>query len=366
MEDKENAGSAAPPAKRPRRERKALAELPTGSATNSASAPPPSPQRASKPRTRSQVAREATAAEGEDARKRKGSADVTRPVVSGQPDAGAAQGSVVPYIGDIDRYLRSLEVRQSRRPRDDYVGTIQKDINAKMRGILVNWLVEVAEEFRLQADTLYLAVTYVDRFLTAIAVPRNKLQLLGVASLFVAAKYEEINPPKVNKFSDITDSTYTNQQVVKMEADILKYLNFEVGSPTIRTFLWRFIACCGGNCGSAKQLEFMCSYLAELSLLDYDCIKFLPSVVAAACLFVARFTISPKTRPWNSTLQRNTGYKVSDLKSCILRIHDLQLGREYQDLDAIRNKYSGRKFGCVSSMTPPEEISASFLRDFSR
>lgn len=49
---------------------------------------------------------------------------------------------------------------------------------------------------------------------------------------------------------------------------------------------------------SAKKLEFMCSYLAELSLLDYDCIKFLPSVVAAACLFVARFTINPKTRPW--------------------------------------------------------------------
>lgn len=42
----------------------------------------------------------------------------------------------------------------------------------------------------------------------------------------------------------------------------------------------------------------MCSYLAELSLLDYDCIRFLPSVIAAACLFLARFTISPKTRPW--------------------------------------------------------------------
>jgi hypothetical protein len=27
-------------------------------------------------------------------------------------------------------------------------------------------------------------------------------------------------------------------QVVKMEADILKFLNFQVGSPTVRTFLW--------------------------------------------------------------------------------------------------------------------------------
>ena len=49
------------------------------------------------------------------------------------------------------------------------------------------------------------------------------------------------------------------------------------------------------------KLESMCSYLAELSLLDYDCISYLPSVVAAACLFVARFTIQPKTRPWVKT-----------------------------------------------------------------
>jgi cyclin A len=56
-----------------------------------------------------------------------------------------------------------------------------------MRGILVDWLVDVADEFKLMADTLYLAVSYIDRFLTVSVVSRNKLQLLGVASLLVAA-----------------------------------------------------------------------------------------------------------------------------------------------------------------------------------
>lgn len=64
---------------------------------------------------------------------------------------------------------------------------IQKDINATMRGILVDWLVDVVDEFKLLADTLYLAVSYIDRFLTASVITRDKLQLLGVASLFVAA-----------------------------------------------------------------------------------------------------------------------------------------------------------------------------------
>lgn len=46
------------------------------------------------------------------------------------------------------------------------------------------------------------------------------------------------------------------------------------------------------------QLEYLGSYLAELSLLDYGCVKFLPSVLAAAAVFVARFTIDPKNHPW--------------------------------------------------------------------
>ncbi|KAE8808210.1 putative cyclin-F3-2 [Hordeum vulgare] len=155
--------------------------------------------------------------------------------------------------------------------------------------------------------------------------------------------------------------------MVKMETDILKYLNFQMGSPTVRTFLLRFlISSRGANCASAKRMELMCIYLAELSLLDYDCIRFLPSVIAAACLFLARFTVSPKTRPWDLTLQENTGYKVSNLKSCILRIHELQLGRQYLNLKAIRSKYNERKFGCVSMMASSEEIPASFHEDLDK
>jgi cyclin A len=46
------------------------------------------------------------------------------------------------------------------------------------------------------------------------------------------------------------------------------------------------------------QLEFLGYYLAELSLLDYNCVKFLPSLVAASVMFVAKFIIRPKMLPW--------------------------------------------------------------------
>jgi cyclin A len=57
--------------------------------------------------------------------------------------------------------------------------SVQGDITPHMRSILVDWLVEVAQEYRLASDTLFLTVAYVDRFLSLVDVPRNKLQLVS-------------------------------------------------------------------------------------------------------------------------------------------------------------------------------------------
>ena len=47
-------------------------------------------------------------------------------------------------------------------PKWNYMSK-QPDITYSMRSILVDWVVEVAEEYKLQAETLYLAVSYIDR-----------------------------------------------------------------------------------------------------------------------------------------------------------------------------------------------------------
>ena len=51
----------------------------------------------------------------------------------------------------------------------------------------MDWLVEVTDEYKLLSDTLYLAVSYIDRFLSVNVIPRKKLQLLGVTSMLIAA-----------------------------------------------------------------------------------------------------------------------------------------------------------------------------------
>lgn len=269
------------------------------------------------------------------------------------------------YVSEIYEYLREMEVQAKRRPLPDYIEKVQKDLTPNMRGILVDWLVEVSEEYKLCSDTLFMCISYIDRFLSTNALNRQRLQLLGVSSMLVASKYEEISPPNVEDFCYITDNTYTKQEVVKMEADLLKHLNYELGSPTIKTFLRNLtrVAQEDYKKTSNLELEFLGYYLAELSLLDYSSVKFLPSLVAASVMFLSRFTLRPKSHPWNSALQQFSGYKPADLKECVLILHDLQSSRRGGSLVAVREKYKLHKFKFVSSLPSHQEIPDSFFED---
>ncbi|KAE8674301.1 Cyclin-A3-2 [Hibiscus syriacus] len=142
------------------------------------------------------------------------------------------------FLSSIYGHVHFLEIEEKRRPLPDYIEKVQNDhITVDMREILMGWLVEVTEEYKLVSDTLYLTVSYIDRFLSAHSVSRNKLQLLGVSCMLIACKYEEITPPGIDDFCYITDNAYTKEEMVEMKKDVLKLLDFEVGTPTIRNFL---------------------------------------------------------------------------------------------------------------------------------
>ncbi|KAL8252095.1 hypothetical protein R6Q59_035788 [Mikania micrantha] len=268
------------------------------------------------------------------------------------------------YVSDIYEYLHNMEMEVKRRPMVDYIEKVQKDVSVNMRGVLVDWLVEVAEEYRLLPDTLYLTISYIDRFLSANVLNRQRLQLLGVSSMLIASKYEEISPPHTEDFCYITDNTFTKQEVVKMEADVLKTLKFEMGNPTVRTFLRRFTRIVQEDYDTPNlQLEFLSYYLAELSLLDYICIKFLPSMVAASVTFLSRFILEPMSHPWNFALEKLSGYKPSDLKECVQILNDLHSSKRAGNLVAIREKYNQHKFKCVSGLSSPPVIPSSFFDD---
>lgn len=129
-----------------------------------------------------------------------------------------------------------------------------------------------------------------------------------------------------------------------MEADVLKSLQFEMGNPTVKIFLRRLTGVAQEDYKSPNlQLEFLGYYLSELSILDYSCVKFLPSLVAASVIFLSRLTLQPNAHPWSAALQQYSGYKAADLKECVLILHDLQSSRRGGSLVAVRDKYKLHK-----------------------
>jgi len=93
----------------------------------------------------------------------------------------------------------------------------QRDINENVRAILVDWIISVHAKFKLLPETLYLTINLIDRYFSIFNVQKSDVQLVGVASLLIATKYEEIYPPTVKDFIYLTDNTYTRKQIIAME-----------------------------------------------------------------------------------------------------------------------------------------------------
>ncbi|KAI5669430.1 hypothetical protein M9H77_19283 [Catharanthus roseus] len=263
------------------------------------------------------------------------------------------------YASHIYRSMNAMEL--DRRPSVDYMDLLQRDITQSMRGILIDWLVEVTEEYRLVPDTLYLTVNLIDRFLSGNYIEKQKLQLLGVTCMLIASKYEEICAPRVEEFCFITDNTYTKEEVVKMESKVLNSLDFRLSVPTTKKFLRRFIQAAQVSYEvPSVELEFLANYLAELTLQEYSFLKFLPSLIAASAVFLARWTIDQSDNPWNPTLEHYTNYKVLELKTTVIALQDLQLNTSACALNAIREKYKQVKFKSVATLRSSKPVQSLF------
>lgn len=265
---------------------------------------------------------------------------------------------------DIYKHLRASEAK--KRPSANFMERVQKDINASMRAILIDWLIEVAEEYRLVPDTLYLTVNYIDRYLSGNVMDRQRLQLLGVACMMIASKYEEICAPQVEEFCYITDNTYVKEEVLQMESGVLNYLKFEMTAPTAKCFMRRFVrAAQGVDEAPLMQLECMANYIAELSLLEYSMLSFAPSLIAASSIFLARYILLPAKRPWNSTLRHYTLYQPFELRDCVVALHGFCCNTNNSNLPAIREKYSQHKYKFVAKKYCPPSIPTEYFHNVS-
>uniref|UniRef100_A0A2K5DJY7 Cyclin C-terminal domain-containing protein n=1 Tax=Aotus nancymaae TaxID=37293 RepID=A0A2K5DJY7_AOTNA len=122
-------------------------------------------------------------------------------------------------------------------------------LQPKMRAILLDWLMEVGEGYTLHRETFYL--------------------LIGISSLFIAAKLEEIYPPKLHQFAYVTDGACSDEILT---------------------------------------MEFMIMKLLDICVLDVDCLEFPYGILAASAVY--HFSSS-------ELMQKVSGYEWCDIENCV-------------------------------------------------
>ncbi|KAL0691435.1 hypothetical protein Bca4012_091114 [Brassica carinata] len=152
----------------------------------------------------------------------------------------------------------------------------QPDINVRMRGILVDWLIEVHYKFELMDETLYLTINLIDRFLAVTQhVPRKKLQLV------------EVSVPVVDDLIVISAKAYTTREVLDMEKLMANTLQFNFCLPTPYVFMRRFLKAAQSD----KKVELLSFFITELCLVEYEMLQYVPSDVPG--VFQTRFQTAP-------------------------------------------------------------------------
>ena len=226
----------------------------------------------------------------------------------------------------------------------NYLKNTQKTINKKMRAILIDWIIDVHKKYKLKPETLYLTVNIIDRFLSKQNVTTIKLQLVGVVSLLIASKYEDIHPPLVKELADITDGAYVPSQLISMENQILSCLNFDLFYPT----QWHFLECYKKKLNLNGIIFYLAWYLMELGLIEFNLINYKGSVIASTVVMLAmkKFKVYE-----DKEFEKVTGYKEKDLENCIKDIKYIwKNNKKEKNLSAVIRKFSHRKFYEVSKI----------------
>jgi len=253
---------------------------------------------------------------------------------------------VTEYVNEIYTYLRSVESDQAVKV--DYLEG-QTEIMPKMRAVLIDWLVGVHLQFHLLQETLYITVAILDRYLQSdlSTITRKKLQLVGVTSMLIAAKFEEIYAPEVKDFVYITDRAYTEKEILKMEIRILNVLKFDLGRPLPLHFLRR--ASKAGGVDAATHT--LAKYIVELSLGVYSLCAVPPSKLAAAALALAMRLLDAGTSldcVWSSSLTHYTTYSMDDLFPIITSLAETLFLAPSAKLSTVYAKFTNKKFMKIS------------------
>ena len=200
---------------------------------------------------------------------------------------------------DTDDYREMF----SKYVRDDYSNSILQSlledeqvnenflnshkITERMRTRMVDWMIEVLSNYHCDESTYFESVNLMDRYFKQCDMKHQILQppelhLIGVTSMFIASKYQDIYPLRLKIVKDkIAHNKLSCQEIKDKEDEITRYLDYNLGLPTMWDFINLYLEeIFYINC-------YVCVYLAKMNCHDYQLMQKKHSLLAASTIFVA-------------------------------------------------------------------------------
>lgn len=212
----------------------------------------------------------------------------------------------------------------------------QSEINWKMRQILLVWLNEIYNSFNLQTETFFLTVHIIDNYLSLFDCPIEKFQLVGITSIWIASKFEEVYCIQIKELLHLSCSIYTDKDVYDMEIDILKGLKYRI-CITSSFRIAMFMCIERGTCVSEMHLV---QFLLELALFECQIAKFEYFLVAKVAVFMMY-----------KLVKKEVEEKLSDEeKACAKMILILLQNRENKEIEVVKQKFASGKYGITADL----------------
>lgn len=250
------------------------------------------------------------------------------------------------YRDEIYKNLMLEEKNAKNVVKSNYFD-YQSDINFRMRMILVDWLIDIHNQFKFKLKTLFQTVRLIDLYLSKVNVLRTKFQLLGVACLLLSSKENEIYYPSLNEFHAIADNSFSIAELKEMEKDIVKVLNFDILIPTCE----EFYSILSNMFKLNEEQYYLGEYFLCCSLVDNSMLKYNPSTIGITCMYIVmKYFNLPEYKDIYSSKKLMGDTNKKAIKNCAKELCFFVKALSKSNLLAAKNKYSSNKFYKVAEL----------------
>ena len=247
-------------------------------------------------------------------------------------------------------YVTTVKLDQIQR---DCTFLKKHNINSSSRTKMVSWMMEIFASYASEPLSFFLVVEIMDNYLQKAQKKfnENDIHLIGMVSMYMASKMEDIIPlHMVHIKTKIGHDKFTQNEIIMMERDILKVLNWDIILITIydvvKTFLSDFYVN-NRNMINTLKLETICYDLEIISIFlcklvclheaffKYNkCIKGISVIIAAFDILRSNYKMSKEAenflRQWLLFLVKESKFPVENVTKVYNKVCSF-----YEDIDTV-------------------------------